>query len=60
MQALPLEGRWVHLQLDMDSPTMVVVTMAEADEVVADAGAVEEDEGSLLEVVDMVHPAHTP
>jgi len=60
LQALPLEGRWVHLQLDMDSPTMVVVTMAEADEVVADAGAVEEDEGSLLEVVDMVHPAHTP
>lgn len=53
------EGWWV--LLDMDSPTMAVV--AEADETVVGAGAVE-DERSPLVVVGMVLkpvcPAHTP
>jgi hypothetical protein len=58
---------WMYLPLDMDSPMMVAVTKTEVDAAVAeaaDAGAVEEDEILLLEVVGMVlelvHPAHTP
>lgn len=54
-----LKEGWV--LLDMDSPTMAVV--AEADETVVGAGAVE-DERSPLVVVGMVLepvcPAHTP
>jgi len=62
-----VDGVWMYLPLDMDSPMMVAVTKAEVDAAVAevvDAGAVEEDERLLLEVVGMVlepvHPAHTP
>jgi len=62
-----VDGVWMYLPLDMDCPMMVAVTKAEVDAAVAevvDAGAVEEDERSLLEVVGMVlelvHPAHTP
>lgn len=57
----------MYLPPDMDSLMMVVVTKAEVDaavaEVVVDVGVVEEDEKSLLEVVDileLVRPAHTP